>query len=213
MTDKVYDMSGQEDTSAGSSQLPSDYSSELNRAAPALVSSTGSVRSEATPLTSSSSEPAAPQQASPGTYRTMLVASRTPPPEVPNPVRLPGDAEAELDRRLAEYDRLQRDGSRERSRDRTQHHSISTPTRSGPGTPRRHSPRVTPVAPSSQSDRVSELQGQMFELQRRLRNTEVMAQEHGLRVEQQASAGMSAVYHQEEAMKQQLESWGLGANQ
>ena len=157
-------MSGQDPPSSDSSRLPSDYSSELHRAVPALVSSGGSVRSETTPMTSSSSEPGMPRHASPGPPdRMMRAAPRTPPSEVPDPVRQSGDAEAELRRRLADHDRRQRDGTRERSRghrDRAQHHSISTPTPSRPATPRRSSPpRSTPVAPPTQHDCVYDLHG------------------------------------------------------
>ena len=69
------------------------------------------------------------------------------------------------------------------------------------------------MPPPSRDGRASDLQGQVYELQRRLRQTEVLAQEHGQHVQQQASAGMSAVYHQEEAMRQQFEARGHGANQ
>ena len=49
-------------------------------------------------------------------------------------------------------------------------------------------------------------------MQRRLRHTEMHAHQHGQMVEQQASEGMAAVYHQEEAMNQRFEEWGQGAN-
>ena len=125
-------MSGQDSSSA---RLPSDYSSELHGAAPALVSSGGSVHTATTPMTSSSSGP----------------------DQVPNPVR--GNADAELNRRLAEHDRGTRRGAdRERSREprgQAQYHAISTPAHSRPSTPR----RGTPVTPTTHADRISDLQG------------------------------------------------------
>ena len=134
-------MSGQ-DSSSG--RRPSDYSSELHGAVPALVSSDGSVRTETTPMTSSSSEPGVPPHASPSPDQAMLVAPQAVPavhgglqehqgpqgerpgtegylaasPKAPNPVRFPGGADAELNRRLADHDRGARhDATRERSRE------------------------------------------------------------------------------------------------
>ena len=69
------------------------------------------------------------------------------------------------------------------------------------------------MTPPTRDDRVSDLQGEVYELQRRLRQTEVHAHQHGQMVEQQASAGMAAVYQQEEAMRQQFEEWGAGSEQ
>ena len=127
-------MSGQD---SNSGRLPSDYSSELHGAAPAqVVSPGGSVRTELTPMTSSSSEVPNPVR------------------EVPNPVR---NADAELERRLSEHDRgAGGQQERERSREhRTLRHSIATTTGSRPSTPR----RATPVSPPMLEDRVSGLQG------------------------------------------------------
>ena len=175
-------MSGQDSSSA---RLPSDYSSELHGAAPALVSSGGSVHTENTPTTSSSS---GPDQA-PNTVRVQQ--------DVSSPARLrqmpTGNADAELNRRLAEHDQGARRGTdRERSRGhrgQAQHHAISTPVHSRPSTPR----RGTPVAPITYADRISDLQGEVFELSRRLRHTEAHAYQHEHMVEQQASESMAAV--------------------
>ena len=68
------------------------------------------------------------------------------------------------------------------------------------------------MSPLTNDDRVSDLQGEVFELQRRLRQTEVHAQQHGQWVEQQATEGMAAVHYQEEAMRHQFEQWGQGAS-
>ena len=85
-------MSGQDSTSA----LPSDYSSELHGAAPAhLVSSGGSVRTEATPTTSSSS--GADQV--PNTVRARQGAVS---PIQAHQVPI-GGADEELNRRLTEH--------------------------------------------------------------------------------------------------------------
>ena len=180
-------MSGQ-DSSSG--RLPSDYSSELHGAVPALVSSTGSMHTEDTPMTSSSSEPGGPAQASPGQDQPMAIVSQpfslevpntVRPSEVPNTVRASGGADAELRRRLADHERgPQRDANRERSRelrdrDRPERHSIATPVHSRPSTPRRSSPRTAPVTPQTRDDRVSDLRGEVYELQRRLRLTEANA--------------------------------------
>ena len=202
-------MSGQD---SSSSRLPSDYSSELHKAVPALVDSSGSVRTEATPITSSSSEQGAPPQASPSQGRALIVAPQATAPEVPNAARPLRGAEAELNRRIADHDRGgRRNADRERSRehrDQVPHHSISTPANSRPSTPR----RTAPVTPQTNNDRVSDLQGEVFELQRRLRHTEMHAHQHGQMVEQQASEGMAAVYLQEEVMRQRFEEWGRGAS-
>ena len=186
-------MSGQ---GSSSGRLPSDYSSELHGAAPAqVVSPSGSVRTELTPATSSSGEMPNPVRPVPNPVRP-----------VPNPVR---NADAELERRLSEHDRGA-DGQqeRDRSRDRPHRHSIATPTGSRPTTPR----RATPVSPPILNDRVSGLQGEVFELNRRLRNAEAQAHQHGHRLEQQAAESITAVYQQEELMKQRFEAWGQGAN-
>ena len=68
------------------------------------------------------------------------------------------------------------------------------------------------MAPITYADRISDLQGEVFELSRRLRHTEAHAYQHEHMVEQQASESMAAVYTQEQAMRQSFEAWGQGAN-
>ena len=150
-------ISGQE---SNSSRLHSDYSFG---APAALVSSGGSEATVNTPAGSSSS----------GT-------SLEPSPGAPDSVRPTGNADEQLRRLLIEQERSTqpsprrddappalRDRSREHPR-RAQHHRISTPTNSRPTTPR-HQTRIAPVTPTTQADQVADLQGQLRELNRRLR--------------------------------------------
>ena len=195
-------MSGQD---SSSDRLPSSYTSELHGAVPAIVSSGGSVHSANTPQTSTSSEPGA-----------VVVPPQAASPEVPNAARSSRDAESELRRLLEEDDRRSpRSATRDRSRerhDRAERHSIATPSSSRPLTPRRGAIRAVPVTPHTHDDRVSHLHGEVYELQRQLRQAEVRAHQHGQRVEQQATAGMAMIYRQEEQMRQQFEEWGHGAS-
>ena len=63
----------------------------------------------------------------------------------------------------------------ERGLDLVQRHTIHTPGSSRHSASRRSSPRASPVTPYTRDDRVSDLQGQVYELQRRLRQIEVHA--------------------------------------
>ena len=190
------------------SHLPPSYTSELHLAVPALQGSSGGSAAntlETTPKTSSSDDSALRQLTPPlRTLRSPVAA-----PAAPDSVRQVSRADDELDRRLAEQERADRQNpQRERSREpraRAQHHSIATPATS----PRT---RPAPLPPQVHDDRVSDLQGQVYELQRKLRLTETQAQEHGKLVELQASASIVAVRQQEEAMRQQFDQWGSGAS-
>ena len=72
---------------------------------------------------------------------------------------------------------------------------------------------MAPASPRTQRDRVSDLQGQVHELTRRLRHTENQAQAHGRMVEEQANAEMMAVLRQEYPMRAQYGAWGHGAQE
>ena len=67
------------------------------------------------------------------------------------------------------------------------------------------------MAPQTSNDRVSDLQGQVLELRRQLRQTESQAQAHGRLVEEHANAEMMAELRQEYQLRQQYGVWGAGA--
>ena len=213
-----YELSLSSDQAAGSS------GSQTHPACPAaLLSSQGSEQSVPTPLTSSSSDP---PSVSPGRPTPLAIRSASPAPNTvrnadssaaPDSVRSSDQADAALDRLLEAQSRTAPfDPARERSPHRrvALNYAIGTPSGSRATTPaRRASPRAHPVTPRSPDDQVSELQGELLEMKRRLRVTEQYAQQHEQVVEYHAATAMTNARYEEEAMKQQFQEWGRGANE